>query len=312
MKWFKFYGQDWLTDIKIMALSIEDRLCFITLLCLASSSDEPGTINGCTEEAVLRLTQLDNDQHQKAVGCFKRFEDLEMIGVDGKKIHLCQWDKRQEQNLTGAERTARWRKNKTDPENEGLNTCVTESRHTCDPRIDKIRIQYRDEKARTEVLAPLPEKELPPTLEDYLRDNFEEEYVDENLVYRRDGKAVSLKTIKKEYSKQYPASPERLHKPRGEEFGFDHDTFLMKLKNSSRKVEKIIAFVWGERGYRFQNYDQWRARMGQDVKYARSLEGYEPWQVEEVITALNKEEQELNYKWSMSTLSKRIANTTLK
>lgn len=130
-----------------------------------------------------------------------------------------------------------------------------------------------------------------------------------NLVYRREGKKLTEKKLRQEYSLKYPVeAPNRpLNASRTNE-KFNHDTWVISLKNSPKKVEKIIALVWTERGYHFDNYEQWRARMGQDIKYARRLEGYSASQIREVIDVCNKEEQELNYKWSMSTLAKKIAN----
>ena len=86
--WFKFYGQDWLTDLKIIMLSPVDRLCFITLLCLASTTDD-AVIKNCNENALIELTHLynnpyddkDND-YNRAIGCLKRFNDNAMITSD--------------------------------------------------------------------------------------------------------------------------------------------------------------------------------------------------------------------------------------
>ena len=87
-QWFKFYGQDWLTDIKIMQLGPEDRLCYITLLCLASASDEQGVIRGITEESLIKMTHLYNDPYSddneatRAKGCLDRFRAHNMITID--------------------------------------------------------------------------------------------------------------------------------------------------------------------------------------------------------------------------------------
>ncbi len=39
MKWFKFYGQDYLSDPKMLSLSSAERSCWITLLCYSSVND---------------------------------------------------------------------------------------------------------------------------------------------------------------------------------------------------------------------------------------------------------------------------------
>jgi len=162
------------------------------------------------------------------------------------------------------------------------------------------------------------ETSLVPSFEEYLEETrVTTDYEDwgddgvSNLVYRRDGKKISEKKLQQEYRALYQTPRETPVKAPRTQVKFNHDTFIMELKNSSQKVNKIIAMVWAERGYHFDNYEQWHARMGQDVKYARQLEGYTPSQVREVIDICNREEKELNYKWSMSTLAKKIANVVL-
>jgi len=119
MKWFKFYGQDWLTDVKIMRMGIEDRLCFLTLLCLASNDDRPGMIRGCDEETIIKLTHLyedpmdDDNEVSRAGGCFKRFRDNKMITLDRyHNVIITNFTKRQEKNLSGYERVKKCREKK--------------------------------------------------------------------------------------------------------------------------------------------------------------------------------------------------------
>src|SRR5260221_6639676 len=111
MKWFKFYGQDWLTDLKIMSMSMEDRLCFITLLCLASSADEGGLIRGCTEEAIIRLSNIPDDStsddspKDRAVGFLERCNALQTVTLAcNGDVTLNHFQHRQEENLSNAER----------------------------------------------------------------------------------------------------------------------------------------------------------------------------------------------------------------
>lgn len=124
-KWFKFYGQDWLTDLKVMRLSMQDRLCFITLLCLASSSSEQGTIRDCDEQSIIELSRIPEDTfhdmnpREMAEGFLERLEKLGMITLhvindtDGVfDVVINAFQKRQETNLTGYERVKRYRDNK--------------------------------------------------------------------------------------------------------------------------------------------------------------------------------------------------------
>lgn len=126
-RWFKFYGQDWLTDLKIRRLSPEHRLCYITLLCLASASAEQGKIAHCSEEDIIELSGfrevpgLDDTGYDNAKKCLERFEELGMITrnvITGSThyfdVVIVAFQKRQDTNLTGYERLKKYRKNKRD------------------------------------------------------------------------------------------------------------------------------------------------------------------------------------------------------
>lgn len=128
MEWFKFYGKDWLTDIKILNMSIEDRLCYLTLLCLASASEEQGIIKNCKEESILKLTQLyldpydSNNEYNRAVGFLKRLHDNKMITIDNKNnVIINAFIKRQSINLSGYERVKRYRDRQNILKNKELN-----------------------------------------------------------------------------------------------------------------------------------------------------------------------------------------------
>jgi hypothetical protein len=149
MKWFKFYGQDWLCDPKIISLGIEDRLCFITLLILANNDEHKGIIKHCTEEMVIRLTQLqdnpydDDNEYERATGCFARFIHNEMIQVDEKgNVLVINFLKRQEQNLTPAEKQHRYR------EKQDKVTSVTQPKVT-NVTLDKNRIDKKRKELNT-------------------------------------------------------------------------------------------------------------------------------------------------------------------
>lgn len=126
MKWFKFYGQDWLTDTKIINMSMEDRLCFLTLLCLASAEDKGGIIPNCTEETLIELTRIPEDifheinPRERAMGCLQRFIDNNMITVDNFGVlSVTNFNKRQGKNLSGYERIKRYRERKKAIKNKG-------------------------------------------------------------------------------------------------------------------------------------------------------------------------------------------------
>jgi 5-methylcytosine-specific restriction endonuclease McrA len=119
MDWFKFYHNKWLTDPIIMNMPARDRMCFITILCLASQEDEDrdGTIRNYSEETVIKLSNLDIDfenpkdsDYFKAFGVTDRLEDVGLIKrINDKNIKVTNFAKRQETNLSNAERQKRYR-----------------------------------------------------------------------------------------------------------------------------------------------------------------------------------------------------------
>lgn len=116
--WFKFYGQDWLTDLKIIKLNPIDRLCYLSLLCLASTTDD-GIITNCDENSLIELTHLYNNpfddednEVNKAKGCIKRYLDNKMITLDdNNNITIINFKRRQGECLTGYERVKKFREN---------------------------------------------------------------------------------------------------------------------------------------------------------------------------------------------------------
>lgn len=136
MEWFKFYHNKFLTDLAIGRLSPVDRLCFITCLCLAAGREErDGCIPGLTEEELIALTRLPNPRD--ASGVLDRLVNLSLLKVriDGT-FEVTNFVKRQETNLTEAERSKRYRSKSRD------------ERHA---RVDKIREdKKRKEQTRKE------------------------------------------------------------------------------------------------------------------------------------------------------------------
>jgi hypothetical protein len=152
MKWFKFYGQDWLTDMKVIRLSTNDRLRFITLLCLASSTDD-GVIRDCDDETLDHLTHLKG----KTEGSLKRFQSLGMISVDGAgTVTIKNFVERQSSNLTGYERLKRYREKVRD--GAVINDNASDNAND-NPRTEKNRTEKNREEKNTgkEKVAPLPD-----------------------------------------------------------------------------------------------------------------------------------------------------------
>jgi hypothetical protein len=157
MQWFKFYGLDWMTDLKVMGLSMEDRLCFITLLCL--SSQNQGIIKDCNEYNIIQLSHIPDDpMHdlnpiENAQGCLQRFVKLGMIQMitndNNNLLHtvtLCNFGKRQGSNLTNYERVKKCRNKKRALQDKGFKkqrNVINDNKDAViidNTRIDKNRI----------------------------------------------------------------------------------------------------------------------------------------------------------------------------
>jgi hypothetical protein len=130
--WFKFYGSEYLSDPKIGSLSPQERSCWITLLCMASASSLPGVIEYLTVEVLLQKSGINFDPYHpeewdKCLSILKRLEKLRMVALnENGTIEIINWDKRQEHNLTVAERVAKSRANKKCNENVTIDvTSVT-------------------------------------------------------------------------------------------------------------------------------------------------------------------------------------------
>lgn len=140
MEWFKFYNSKWLSDLAILSLSPIDRLCFITLLCVTAQCDErTGTVTQYHEHRILTLTHLSDDEYKEGIGFTKRLVEVGLIEqIDDTTIHLKNFEKRQNSNLSGAERAKKYRdKSKSDERSKDKVTNVTPI------RVEKIRLDKR-------------------------------------------------------------------------------------------------------------------------------------------------------------------------
>lgn len=155
-QWFKFYGQDWLIDPKVISLSYTDRLCFVSLLCLASSSrHEDYRITGLTPETLLSLSHITfdpyndtSDDWNELLNVLKRLNDNAMITLhDNGDIVINRFKDRQESQLTGYERIKKWREkhkeNSEDKPKKDVNVINDNAMITIDKRReDKRRYKY--------------------------------------------------------------------------------------------------------------------------------------------------------------------------
>lgn len=148
MKWFKFYGQDWLTDIKITKMSIEDRLCFIALLCLASASDD-GIIRELDEKTLIEISHIPDNQKENAQGCLKRYQALQIVTLSGNgEVTVRNYIKRQQSNASNAEKQKRYRERLKQRISNPSNVTVTQVTPVTQTRLDKTRLD------KIEIVAP--------------------------------------------------------------------------------------------------------------------------------------------------------------
>jgi len=156
MKWFKFYGQDYLSDPKILALSACERSCWITLLSYGSINDN-GMITFLDEEQLMAQSGISpmHDEWDNTKGVLEKLKKLKMIEFDNEMITILNWKKRQETSLTPYERVKRYREKKRN-DNADDNAKITTDKN----RIDKNRIISPADKSAEEF--PLKEKKEPP------------------------------------------------------------------------------------------------------------------------------------------------------
>lgn len=114
MEWFKFYGKDFLTDLKLQDLEWYDQLCFVYLMCYASQSTLPrNEIRDLTEKRFFKVLHFDSETVDNASGFLGRLEALHFIEInpDGGVV-LPNFEKRQARAMTPYERVKRHREKK--------------------------------------------------------------------------------------------------------------------------------------------------------------------------------------------------------
>lgn len=110
--WFKFFGGEYLSDPKMLALGAGDRSCWITLLCYASVGDGDGVIRYLSEAQLMAQAGVNVNNTKEwndAKGVLDRLQHFGMLQQSNGEIIIKNWQKRQETYLTNAERQARYR-----------------------------------------------------------------------------------------------------------------------------------------------------------------------------------------------------------
>lgn len=148
--WFKVYNEI-IYDPKINRLTPSQRWFWITLLSLASSSEESGVIgiNSSLPYEIEELSQLSGCTVTEVRDALEKMHTLQMIEYQDGLILIINFEKRQEKNLTQAERARNYRKRLKNNKLESYVTSVTgksdvrNQNVTIDKnRIDKKRKEY--------------------------------------------------------------------------------------------------------------------------------------------------------------------------
>jgi len=181
MDWFKFYANDWLIDVKVRRLGIEDRLIYLTLLCLASSSRERGTVFSVGENDLIALANIPNDYFndvspcENAQGCIARFEAAGVITTrrqsdapDIMDIVVNRFVERQNMALSNAERQKRYRKRKAPV--AAVTTTVTLDKS----RVEESRVDNINTYPVAKATRPVKRNKMGKYREDLSSDAFEE------------------------------------------------------------------------------------------------------------------------------------------
>lgn len=130
-------------------MSIEDKLCYITLLCLASAQEENGLIRNCDEDTLIQLTGFqddpydDDNEYTRAKGCLERYKALHCVTLaDNGDVTILNFSRRQDENLCNAERQKKYRerlKISIKPRNDSN----TDQSNDSNARVDKKRIDKK-------------------------------------------------------------------------------------------------------------------------------------------------------------------------
>lgn len=121
MKWFKFYGQDFFTDPKMMMLTPAQKMFFVGLMSLASQEDKTNDANGTltllTENVIMQYVGIlpETEGWKECSNLLDKFEVMGLISIDFDNAILTinNFQKLQKTNLTASERVTKSRRNKS-------------------------------------------------------------------------------------------------------------------------------------------------------------------------------------------------------
>lgn len=158
MKWFKFYGQDYLTDSKLGSLNPFQRLMWVTLLCIASQDEnKSGVLKHINEARVMALSGLNYEDMESMYGV-QQNETLEtfcnmglVTWINKDTLLIKNYNKKQTQQSTSTERVAAWReRNQAKDSHTQHVTDETNVTLQSNGRVDKNRLDKREEREKPE------------------------------------------------------------------------------------------------------------------------------------------------------------------
>lgn len=163
MKWFKFYGQDFLTDSKLSGLNPYQRLMWVVLLCMASQDDKKsGILPFFSEARLVALSGLNYDDMESMYGMkqdvtIETFCNMGIVKwLNKNTLLVTNYHQKQTQQSTSTERVADYRlrikAKKQDRPNVTNETNVTlqSNNRVEESRVDKIRIDNKDMSAHAD------------------------------------------------------------------------------------------------------------------------------------------------------------------
>jgi hypothetical protein len=202
MKWFKFYGQDWISDPKIASMRMEDKLCLIALFTIASSEEKDGYIPSLTEEQLITIARIpdwitsDYNPMEKVKGVMGRYEALHIVTLDcNGGVTVCNFSKRQGENLTNAERQKRYRiklkldKKQRNNSNASVTTPVTiekireDKNNNADKKSASPEFPLKAESESKETPAPPTAHQQTTELFDYFSEQYLEKVGDQKPIF---------------------------------------------------------------------------------------------------------------------------------
>ncbi len=160
VKWFRMYASI-VDSVKVGPLSDAAFRVYVELLCLAGEKREAGLTGATHANVCWRLRRNVTEAVTEVV-------TAGLVDVtDGGEYRVLDWDRRQGEALTGAERTAAWRERKSledkdsDDDGDGVTSRVTKRDALEERRGDKRRVTTTSTKNVEVVGAPRKARRRP-------------------------------------------------------------------------------------------------------------------------------------------------------